>query len=83
MSELFTPGECLQLRKALVTASRVELGHAKTAKHHNDCELTEAHRHGMLAALINHLESELAPSGENHASKNNIQRQRKPVAATA
>ena len=33
---MFTPGECLLLRKALVTARRVELGHAKTAVHHND-----------------------------------------------
>lgn len=32
----FTPGDSLHLRKALVTARRVELGHAKTARHHKD-----------------------------------------------
>lgn len=41
------------------------------AKAPNGYELTEAHRQGMLAALIGHLESELAPSGKHHA-KNNI-----------
>lgn len=51
------------------------------AKAPNGYELTEAHRQGMLAALIAYLESELAPSGENHASKNDIRPRRQPVGA--
>lgn len=34
MTSPFTPSDHLHLRKALVTALRVERGHIKTAKHH-------------------------------------------------
>jgi hypothetical protein len=49
MTSTFTPGDLLHLRKALVTARRVELGHAKTARHHAD---TAAKEQAMRQAEI-------------------------------
>ena len=60
----FTPGDSLHLRKALVTARRVELGHAKTARHHkDDAALALATRQSEIySGLISKIDARHVPT---------------------
>ena len=60
----FTPGDSLHLRKALVTARRVELGHAKTARHHkDDASLALATRQAEIySGLISKIDARHVPT---------------------
>ena len=62
----FTPGDSLHLRKALVTARRVELGHAKTARHHkDDAALALATRQAEIySGLISKIDARHVPQTE-------------------